>query len=70
VIFSRPWGFGLQDIPMEVRLWHGMEDASMPVAHARYLAATIPRCSATFLEGEGHFLLFDRWEEILASLVS
>jgi pimeloyl-ACP methyl ester carboxylesterase len=70
VIFSRPWGFGLRDLPMEIRLWHGTEDASMPLGHAQYLAATFPRCSAKFLEGEGHFLLFDHWEEILASLVS
>ncbi len=70
VIFSRPWGFGLPDIPVEVQMWHGMEDASMPVPHAQHLAATIPSCTATFLAGQGHFLLFDHWEEILASLVS
>jgi pimeloyl-ACP methyl ester carboxylesterase len=70
VIFSRPWGFRLEDIEMEVRLWHGEEDASMPIAVGHHLAGTIPHCRATFLPGEGHFLLFNHWEEILAAMVS
>jgi pimeloyl-ACP methyl ester carboxylesterase len=69
VIFSRPWGFRLEDIPMEVRLWHGEEDASMPMAVGRHMAEAIPRCIATFLPDEGHFLLFDHWAEILARLL-
>jgi pimeloyl-ACP methyl ester carboxylesterase len=70
VIFSRPWGFRLDDIAMEVGLWHGEEDASMPIAVGHYLARTIPNCHSTFLPGEGHFLLFDHWGEILAAMVS
>lgn len=70
VIFSRPWGFRLEDIPMEVHLWHGEEDASMPVAVGRHMAEVIPRCIATFLPEEGHFLFFDHWGEILARLLS
>ena len=69
VIFSRPWGFRLEDIAMEVRLWHGEDDASMPIALGHYLARTIPKCHSTFLPGEGHFLVFDRWEEILTATV-
>jgi len=70
VIFSQPWGFRLEDIAMEVHLWHGEEDASMPLAVGHYLARTIPMCHSTFLPGEGHFLLFDHWAEILAAMVS
>jgi pimeloyl-ACP methyl ester carboxylesterase len=70
VIFSRPWGFRLDDIAMKVRLWHGEEDASMPIAVGRHLARTIPNCRSKLLPGEGHFLLFDHWEEILAAMVS
>lgn len=69
-IVSRPWGFRLADIPIEVHLWHGDEDTSTPLAMAQALAGAIPRCSATFLPGEGHFLLFTHWREILAVLVS
>jgi pimeloyl-ACP methyl ester carboxylesterase len=68
VIFSRPWGFRLEDIAMEIHLWHGEEDASMPIAVGQYLAKTIPKCHSTFLPGEGHFLLFEHWAEILAAM--
>jgi pimeloyl-ACP methyl ester carboxylesterase len=70
VMFSRPWGFRLEDIAMEVRLWHGEEDASMPIAVGHHLARTIPKCHPTFLPGEGHFLLFDHCGEILGAMVS
>lgn len=70
LIFTRPWGFRLEDITMEVHLWHGEEDASTPLPMARYVANAIPNCHATFLPGEGHFLFFNHWEEILAVLVS
>jgi pimeloyl-ACP methyl ester carboxylesterase len=69
VIFSRTWGFRLEDIAMEVQLWHGEEDVSMPVAVGRHVARCIPNCHPTFLPGEGHFLLFDHWEEILGAMV-
>ena len=29
-MFSRPWGFRLEDIPMEVRLWHGWKMRAYP----------------------------------------
>ena len=54
LIFSRPWGFRLEDITMEVHLWHGEEDASTPLPMAQYVASAIPNCHATFLPGEGH----------------
>lgn len=69
VIFAQPWGFRLEDIPIEVHLWHGEEDASTPLAMGRYVAGKIPNCRARFLPDEGHLLLFDRWEEILGVLV-
>jgi pimeloyl-ACP methyl ester carboxylesterase len=68
-IVSRPWGFRLEDIPMEILLWHGEEDSSTPVAMARQMASAIPNCHATFLPQEGHFLLFTHWQEILAALL-
>jgi len=68
--FSHPWGFRLEDITTEVHLWHGAEDTSTPLTMAQHVASVIPNCQATFLPGEGHFLLFDHWEEILTVLVS
>jgi pimeloyl-ACP methyl ester carboxylesterase len=70
VIFSRPWGFRLEDIRMQVHLWHGEDDLSIPVSVARHVAAAIPNCHATFIHEEGHFLLFDHWREIIGTMVA
>jgi pimeloyl-ACP methyl ester carboxylesterase len=67
-LVCQSWGFRLADIPVKVHIWHGEEDTSTPMAMAQYMARTIPRAQATFLPGEGHFLLFSRWREILATL--
>jgi pimeloyl-ACP methyl ester carboxylesterase len=69
-IVSRPWGFRLEDIPIEVLLWHGEEDSSTPAGMARQMASAIPNCRAVILPQEGHFLLFTHWQEILAELLS
>jgi pimeloyl-ACP methyl ester carboxylesterase len=69
-LFSRPWGFRLEDIRMQVHLWHGEEDASIPLSLAQHVAQAIPDCHATFVHSEGHFLLLDHWREILARLIS
>ncbi len=67
LLYCRPWDIDLQTIPGEVRLWHGEMDSIVPVAMGRRLAATIPRCRAHFLPGDGHFSLPVRHlEEILA----
>jgi pimeloyl-ACP methyl ester carboxylesterase len=70
-ILARPWGFQLQDISMEVYLWHGESDKDVPPAMARYVASAIPNCHAEFLPEEGHFsLLGNHIEEILTVLTS
>jgi len=69
-VFARPWGFPLAEISIEVNLWHGEDDASTPVAMGRYLADAIPNCRAVFLPGEGHFVLFKYWREILSVLIA
>jgi len=69
-LITRPWGFRLEEISMEVLLWHGEADATMPLRMGRYLADTIPNCRARFLPDEGHFsLTINHTEEILSALV-
>jgi len=70
-ILARPWGFRLQEISMEVHLWHGESDKNWPSAIARYVASAIPSCQARFLPEEGHFTLSgNHIEEILTILTS
>jgi len=65
---ARPWGFRLEALRARVHLWHGALDVSTPLAMGRHLAITIPGCRARFVEGEGHFVAYARWREILAAL--
>lgn len=70
VLTMKPWGFKLEDISIEVHLWHGEADTVVPPAMGRYLADTIPNCRAKFIPGEGHFsLLPNHAQEILEALV-
>lgn len=70
MIESRPWGFGLAEIQLPVRIWHGDQDTSTPIGMARYVAQTLPNCCATYLPGEGHFVVFTHWREILSELLA
>ncbi len=69
LIMARRWGFPLHEVATPVRLWHGDADPTVPVAMGRFVAGRVPGCRATFYPGEGHHILFDRWEEILTDLV-
>ncbi len=68
ILYSRPWGFRLEAITMEVHLWHGEADVIVPPSMGRYLASAIPDCRARFFPGEGHLMGVDRMEEIQAAL--
>jgi pimeloyl-ACP methyl ester carboxylesterase len=70
MIVTRAWGFRLEDVRAPVHLWHGDCDTSTPIGMARAIAAAIPGCRATFFPGEGHFLLFAHWREILQDLLA
>jgi pimeloyl-ACP methyl ester carboxylesterase len=70
IIVSNPWGFRPEDITVPVYLWHGEEDANVSLTAARHLASAIPNCQATFIPGEGHWLILKYWEEILAALIA
>ena len=69
-IVSQPWGFRLEDVAMMVDLWHGEQDTSTPLAIAQFMADVLPNRRTHFLAGEGHFLLFNRWSDLLSTLLS
>jgi len=70
IILSNPWGFRLEDITIPVFLWHREEDANVSISAARYMACTIPNCTATFLPGRGHWLFYEIWEDILRLILT
>lgn len=54
--FVQPWGFELDEIKVPVFVYHGLEDAMVPVAQGRWLAKHLPPeyCKGHFLDGHGH----------------
>ena len=70
VLLPTDWPIPLSEITTKVYLWHGKEDTSAPLAMGQYLAEKIPNCEATFVEGAGHFWLFEHLPEMLARLVT
>jgi pimeloyl-ACP methyl ester carboxylesterase len=69
-IFVQPWGFDPAAIKPPVFIWHGGQDANVPVAMAQHLAERIPDSHLTIYRGEGHFIMSEHWTEILAALLS
>lgn len=69
-LMGRPWGFDLTHIQKPIHLWHGTNDRNIPMTMGRYLAKTLPRCTAHFLDDEGHYSVFRHAESILQKLMS
>jgi pimeloyl-ACP methyl ester carboxylesterase len=67
-LYSRDWGFRLEDIVVPVHLWQGDADRNVPAAHARLLARRVPKAQLHEYPGEGHMLIYERLEDILRTL--
>jgi pimeloyl-ACP methyl ester carboxylesterase len=68
--WARPWGFVLGDVACPVRLWQGSADHLVPASWADRLAAGLPSAQLRRLEGEGHFLMLNHGEQVLADLAA
>jgi len=51
----RPWGFPLDAITAEVRLWHGDEDTFVPRSHTEWLGRRIRYSTVDVRPEAGHF---------------
>lgn len=67
-LFTRDWGFRLEDITVPVHLWQGDADRNVPAAHAEQQAAAIPGAVLHRCPGEGHLLGVPRLQEILETV--
>lgn len=56
-LYSRPWGFAVEEIRVPVHFWHGREDRSFAWPLAEQLGARIPGARVEIVEGEGHYSL-------------
>jgi pimeloyl-ACP methyl ester carboxylesterase len=69
--FTKPWGFGLDDIAVPVTVWQGALDMMVPFAHGQWLAAHVPGATARLYDEHGHLsLAVAHLPEVLRDLVS
>ncbi|MFM8332785.1 MAG: alpha/beta fold hydrolase, partial [Candidatus Methylumidiphilus sp.] len=69
-LYAHPWGFDLGDITLPVVIWHGEDDATVPISHSRFLADRLPSATLHTVAGEGHFSLpIGQADTILADLI-
>ena len=62
--FAKPWGFELEDVTADTRLWQGELDVLTPRPHGEYVASRLPNARFEVLEGGGHFL-DEEWAVVL-----
>lgn len=63
------WLLPLEDVTAPVAIWHGEQDATVPIERARELHASLPTSSLHVVEGEGHFVASPHFGEILTDLL-
>ncbi|HET6795333.1 MAG TPA: hypothetical protein VFH45_12855, partial [Acidimicrobiales bacterium] len=67
-LFSRDWGFRLEDIRVPVHFWQGDADINVPAAHAARQAALVPGAVLHEWPGEAHMAALDHMEDILRTV--
>jgi pimeloyl-ACP methyl ester carboxylesterase len=71
IAFTRPWGFGLEEISVPVMIWQGSADLMVPFSHGQWLASQLRGASVHLEEGEGHLsVVLGALDRMLDELVS
>ena len=66
----RPWPFSLDEIGVEVRLYHGEEDVLVPPKHAKLLAEGLRKSRLHMYPGEGHLSVGRHIGEVVETLLA
>jgi pimeloyl-ACP methyl ester carboxylesterase len=69
ILFTRDWGFRLQDVTPPVKWWHGDADHIVPLAHGRHCVERLPNAELFIRPGESHLGGFAAAEEVLEALL-
>jgi pimeloyl-ACP methyl ester carboxylesterase len=70
LLFTRDWGFRLEDVRVPVLWWHGDADHIVPFRHGAHAVDRLPHATLVTMEGESHLGGLGLAEEILTGLVS
>lgn len=64
-LFSRHWGFLLEEITPPIIVWQGLADNIVPPSHGHHQASRLPHAQLRVRAGEGHFAGFNEVAEVL-----
>ena len=67
-LFSRHWGFLLEEVTPPVIVWQGLADKIVPPSHGHHQASRLPNAQLRVRAGEGHFAGFSDAVAVLESL--
>ena len=68
-LYTKPWGFPLEEVRTHVDLWYGEQDGNAPVTMGRYLDEVLPDSTLHLVPNEAHLsLINNHLEGILATL--
>jgi pimeloyl-ACP methyl ester carboxylesterase len=69
LLFTRDWGFRLEDVKVPVHWWHGDADHIIPFSHGEHCVDRLPDATLRLMEGESHLGGLGLAEEILSALL-
>ena len=69
-LFSKPWHLPLSEVRAPVILWQGTNDLMVPAQAGARLARELPHVEMISLPGEGHFWIFEHFEEVFERLLA
>ena len=67
---GEPWGFEPVEISAPTHLWQGTDDSLVPPVWGERLAAAIPGATLTVVDGAGHFIAADHFDDMLRILAA
>lgn len=70
ILFTREWGFALDDVRVPVRWWHGDDDHIVPFKHGQHCVDRLPDATMTTIDGESHLGGLGIAQQVLDELMS
>lgn len=69
ILNSGNWGFPINMCKTEVHLYAGSLDQNTPLGMTEYLFDQLANSHLHLFQNEGHFILYNHWEEILNAVI-
>ncbi|UUW89060.1 alpha/beta fold hydrolase [Pimelobacter simplex] len=70
LLFTRDWGFALDDVRVPVRWWHGNDDHIVPFRHGQHCVDRLPDATMTTIDGESHLGGLGIAQKVMAELLA